>query len=59
MIVLGFGIIGTTLVTLAYLETKGKLSINTTVLYIIVGLIAVLVGWWGVEVILETFLLKT
>lgn len=50
--------VGATLITMGYLEKQGKISINRTILYIIIGLFAVWSGWWGLEKIANTFLLN-
>lgn len=50
--------VGLTLVTLAYLEKQGKLSLNHNILYGLILIFAVWKGWEGVKVITETFLLN-
>lgn len=48
------GSVGLTLITLAFLENKGKLSINHTILNIILISASILGGWWGLEVLDKT-----
>lgn len=50
--------VGATLITMGYLEKQGKISINRTILYIILGLFAIWIGWWGLGKITDTFLLN-
>ncbi|MDC3414250.1 hypothetical protein [Terrihalobacillus insolitus] len=49
--------IGITLVTMSYLENKGKISINPIILYIMLISLAIIGGWWGFNKITATFLL--
>lgn len=51
------GSVGATLIILAVLENKGKLSINHTVLKTIVGVFSVFGIWWGIEKIVDATLL--
>ena len=50
--------VGVTLLTMAYLERKGKISINHHILYLLIGIFAVWCGWWGLEKIADAFLLN-
>ncbi|WP_156290803.1 hypothetical protein [Oceanobacillus salinisoli] len=50
--------VGVTLLTMAYLEKQGKISINHTILYILLGGFAIWSGWWGIKEITKTFLLN-
>lgn len=54
MIIMGAA--GMTLITLAILENKGKLSINTNKLLIIMWITGLLAGWWGMNEIVNIFL---
>lgn len=52
------GSVSATLVTMAYLEKRGKISINHNILYLLILILAVWMGIWGWEEIYKTFLLN-